>query len=109
MSEEITNTSVCEITDGDSEGEMTTQDYLEALLRRNKIPRTREKKNKLGDQSLVQLPHTKKTETKSATSLSKLNKVKEVEKAGPQEEVAQSSPEGFKEFLADDVAQELVE
>ena len=57
MVEEITSTSVCEITDGDSEGEMTTQDYLEALLKRNKIPRTREKKQKLGDQqSLVSLP-----------------------------------------------------
>ncbi len=44
MSEEITNTSVCEISDAESDGEMTTQDYLEALLRRNNIPRTREKK-----------------------------------------------------------------
>jgi len=44
MVEEITSTSVCEITDGESDGEMTTQDYLEALLKRNKIPRTRMKK-----------------------------------------------------------------
>ena len=63
MVEEITSTSVCEITDGDSEGDLTTNDYLEALLRRNKIPRTREKKEKLGDLqgggSLVQLPTAK--------------------------------------------------
>lgn len=56
MSEEITNTSVCEISDAESDGEMTTQDYLEALLKRNNIPRTREKKDKLGNNNLVQLP-----------------------------------------------------
>ena len=60
MVEEITSTSVCEITDGESDGDLTTADYLEALLRRNKIPRTREKKEKLGDfnmsGTLVQLP-----------------------------------------------------
>jgi hypothetical protein len=48
MSEEYTSTSVCEITSGDSEGDMTTTDYLETLLKRNQIPRTREKKEKLG-------------------------------------------------------------
>lgn len=72
MSEEITNTSVCEITDGESDGEMTTQDYLEALLRRNKIPRTREKKNKLSD-NLVQLPHNKKKENAIQTGAAKQN------------------------------------
>ena len=56
MSEEITNTSVCEISDAESDGEMTTQDYLEALLRRNNIHPTREKKEKLGGTNLVQLP-----------------------------------------------------
>jgi hypothetical protein len=52
---------------------MTTQDYLEALLRRNKIPRTREKKNKLSD-NLVQLPHNKKKENAIQTGAAKQNK-----------------------------------
>ena len=37
MVEEITSTSVCEITDGDSEGDLTTNDYLEALLEETKF------------------------------------------------------------------------
>lgn len=59
MVEEITCTSVCEITDGDSEGDLTTQDYLEALLRRNKIPRTRSKKSKLGDGINIKMKKSK--------------------------------------------------